>query len=779
MCDEEVVVSRIPSNMDLSACSMDCNEDWRLGGKSPCSGLSLPSRGRTSQYDVSEADSSSNVAQSQGTELQCRDQRVYSPAEIEAAGNSLRGFYWAYVAECKKRSRSVHKSIRTAFNDTLDAKIHSGRMEEVRCVDLSSTVPPISDQDVRLLCLALVPSAGKVLKDLYCLKLCDNDIGPVDAARLITLLMFFGNGELQLDLSRNHNIRGIELEQLAVKPDSSRKRRGLRSLVLDGCGIRWISQSDVRLLNGLQSLSLCYTSISNLWSITQALQPLALESLEFQEAVLHPQSMERCPKVSGHQKSRFSSNRPLSWRPRESPVCREKAYRAFVIMKLPTLKMLDGKPITDEERRTARDIVSEHYELEPANRGESLYSVLRSQQVKGTSMLENEVYSYSSRRPQKYSRVFARALQSMTRSPCISLPCPTEARPRQFEYNPVYREFMMYGTVGGEICLLNHDEGRVDGSTQLIPDMRTRRDTLTGQLVEASPAGSNAILGLCWTNKDGKRLLAGADNGTISLFNAEAMQEKKSGYVSSFDRFHELTSLNINCEDQTFLVSGYSNHIAAYDLPTGRLQTVLRDCHSNHINVLKFSHYTPSVFATSSFDHEVKLWDLREPTYGGVKRPIYSRRSNKANVMVCFSPDDRYLLASAVDNEVRQYNTYSGELVRKYDIRPTYSPDNFTRSYFMNGGDYFVTGSCCENVVRIFNSNTGRMLRDFEVESKWFRKQWKDGSEDWASNVQIFVQSLRGDPSNPFNFSVLAASSKCMSSAIVKVNLTKDSSEDS
>ena len=36
--------------------------------------------------------------------------------------------------------------------------------------------------------------------------------------------------------------------------------------------------------------------------------------------------------------------------------------------------------------------------------------------------------------------------------------------------------------------------------------------------------------------------------------------------------------------------------------------------------------------------------------------------------MVCFSPDDRYLLSSAVDNEVRQYMAVDGRLTMKFDI---------------------------------------------------------------------------------------------------------------
>lgn len=97
-----------------------------------------------------------------------------------------------------------------------------------------------------------------------------------------------------------------------------------------------------------------------------------------------------------------------------------------------------------------------------------------------------------------------------------------------------------------------------------------------------------------------------------------------------------------------FLVSGYSKNVALYDINSGRRLQVFADMHREHINVVKFANHSPFTFATSSFDHDVKLWDLRQSPV----RPCYTATSSKGNVMVCFSPDDHYLLASAVDNEV-------------------------------------------------------------------------------------------------------------------------------
>jgi WD40 repeat protein len=38
----------------------------------------------------------------------------------------------------------------------------------------------------------------------------------------------------------------------------------------------------------------------------------------------------------------------------------------------------------------------------------------------------------------------------------------------------------------------------------------------------------------------------------------------------------------------------------------------LANMHTQHINVIKFSGSNPNLFATSSFDRSIKLWDLRQ-----------------------------------------------------------------------------------------------------------------------------------------------------------------------
>lgn len=149
------------------------------------------------------------------------------------------------------------------------------------------------------------------------------------------------------------------------------------------------------------------------------------------------------------------------------------------------------------------------------------------------------------------------------------------------------------------------------------------------------------------------QIIAGSDNGTLRLYDIQHFPTTNRGVYQNrgsviFDEFDQLTSVHVNSTDEKFLASGYSKNVALYDISSGRRLQVFTDMHREHINVVKFSNHSPSLFATSSFDQDVKMWDIRQ----NATQPCYTASSSRGNVMVCFSPDDHYLLVSAVDNEV-------------------------------------------------------------------------------------------------------------------------------
>ncbi|CAM9549795.1 unnamed protein product, partial [Ectocarpus sp. 8 AP-2014] len=122
--------------------------------------------------------------------------------------------------------------------------------------------------------------------------------------------------------------------------------------------------------------------------------------------------------------------------------------------------------------------------------------------------------------------------------------------------------------------------------------------------------------------------------------------------------------------------------------------------------------------------------------------PIYTCHSEMGHVMLSFSPDDVFLLTSAVDNEVKQYLALDGRLHMDLDVPKTGLDENFTRSYYTSSGRLILSGSSEEQTVRLYCAQTGRLIHSAEM-----YPGRKHGS--------LYVQSLRGDPHHDFQFSVL------------------------
>ncbi|XP_011088178.1 uncharacterized protein LOC105169483 [Sesamum indicum] len=439
-----------------------------------------------------------------------------------------------------------------------------------------------------------------------------------------------------------------------------------------------------------------------------------------------------------------------------SPICYEKHYRDYMIASLPSLKVLDNLPIGKVVSERASDTFRRHFEYLPYNRNdkESVVSILQKRETRANlpcSRASRKNFSSLPRKSQYfYSRSLSAAKMGCSAWPKLHpLPITGTAlrdekrnfRPRQFEYHPSDSSLMVFGTLDGEVVVINHESGQI---VSYIPSL----------------GAMNSILGLCWLRKYPSKLIAGSDNGSLRLYDIQHIPTTNRRLYHSFgsvtfDEFDQLTSVHVNSTDELFLASGYSKNVALYDINSGRRLQVFADMHREHINVVKFSNHSPSLFATSSFDQDVKMWDIRQKP----NQPCYTASSCRGNVMVCFSPDDHYLLVSAVDNEVKQLLAVDGRLHLDFGIASTGSSQNYTRSYYMSGRDYVISGSCDEHVVRICCANTGRRLRDVSLEGK-------------GAGASMFVQSLRGDPFRDFHMSILAAYIRPSSnSEIVKVNL--------
>mmetsp|Transcript_700 Transcript_700/g.2144 ORF Transcript_700/g.2144 Transcript_700/m.2144 type:complete len:803 (+) Transcript_700:68-2476(+) len=433
-----------------------------------------------------------------------------------------------------------------------------------------------------------------------------------------------------------------------------------------------------------------------------------------------------------------------------TPLLGKPFVRQFLLGMLEHLENLDGGKVTAAERTEAQTICQERFQLGPNDfaKPHGVLSVLHSRQLgvrrcrlNSKEASDEPVRALSrSHCPLQFQSRLAASVQQMDRLPTPRVLVDSEYAPRQFEYHHSDACKMIVGTSTGYVLLVNPHA-----------DTDSAADTVVTVLDEEQ----DNFLGLSWLRKENtSHFLAGSATGSIRLVDISKLHDSThSPVVYTYPMFPKLTSVNCNSTDQLFLASGYSRNITLYDLATGQQLKVLRNLHTEHINVLKFAHHSPNLFATSSFDAYVKLWDLRD----GAQRPVFSCQSNKGNVMVCFSHDDRFLLSSGIDNEVRQWDARSGRLHCAFNIQPRQRDHNYTRSYYMNEFDrpYIIVGSCDQDTIRIYDAINGKYFREVPI---------LDPAE---TNRPVYCQSLRGDPMFPFHFSVLASRARPFSSSTV------------
>lgn len=75
-----------------------------------------------------------------------------------------------------------------------------------------------------------------------------------------------------------------------------------------------------------------------------------------------------------------------------------------------------------------------------------------------------------------------------------------------------------------------------------------------------------------------------------------------------------------------------------------------------------------------------------------------------------------FLMLTFEAYQVKQLSAADGRLHMNFEIASTGSAHNYTRSYYMNGRDYVISGSCDEHVVHICSAQTGKRLKDVYLE---------------------------------------------------------------
>ena len=177
-----------------------------------------------------------------------------------------------------------------------------------------------------------------------------------------------------------------------------------------------------------------------------------------------------------------------------SPICFEKYYREYMITSLPHLKVLDNLPIREDDRERATITFSQYFEYLPYRRKhkESVVSILQRREIRASQSLM--------RTPkQKSSYISGKSKYFYTRSLCAAKvgssawpflhPLSISSsglgdegmgfRPRQFEYHPSDSSLMVFGTLDGEVVVVNHEKEKIVSHILSLGAM-------------------NSVLGLCW-----------------------------------------------------------------------------------------------------------------------------------------------------------------------------------------------------------------------------------------------------------------------------------------
>lgn len=180
-----------------------------------------------------------------------------------------------------------------------------------------------------------------------------------------------------------------------------------------------------------------------------------------------------------------------------SPICYEKHYRDYMIASLPNLKVLDDLPIGKVDRERANDVFIRHFEYLPYNRHnkESVVSMLQKREIRSNlpcTHASRKKFSSSSRKSQYfYSRSLSAAkmgssawptLHPLSLAGSLSRDERRNFRPRQFEYHPADSSLMVFGTLDGEVVVINHESEKI---VRYIPSL----------------GAMNSVLGLCWLKK--------------------------------------------------------------------------------------------------------------------------------------------------------------------------------------------------------------------------------------------------------------------------------------
>mmetsp|Transcript_7613 Transcript_7613/g.22451 ORF Transcript_7613/g.22451 Transcript_7613/m.22451 type:complete len:996 (-) Transcript_7613:119-3106(-) len=264
---------------------------------------------------------------------------------------------------------------------------------------------------------------------------------------------------------------------------------------------------------------------------------------------------------------------------------------------------------------------------------------------------------------------------------------PRTLRTRQFEFHPNLPDKLLVGDKKGSVNILDIESDEVH---------------------PALSVGNCPLLGLVWLKSHVQSVVCGTSHsGKVMFLKYDPNQGPNKPVLScthTAEAFPKLSSLSANCTDDFLLASGISPNVAIYDIQTGKVLHRAHGIHEHFINISRFCHTSPHIFATASFDHTCKVWDLRQPLTAD--RPLKTLYTGGHNVMCVFSPDDQRVLCSGVDTRLMQFEVPSWrQTPESFPLRSPVHRERYRRSTYLGDSWHFITAATEESHMHLLSAD--------------------------------------------------------------------------
>ncbi|KAI8059070.1 WD40-repeat-containing domain protein [Gilbertella persicaria] len=204
---------------------------------------------------------------------------------------------------------------------------------------------------------------------------------------------------------------------------------------------------------------------------------------------------------------------------------------------------------------------------------------------------------------------------------------------------------------------------------------------------------------------NGLVLASCSNDQSIKLFDLS-----KSGVKRAFRYLQDAQPVNSICFHPSgdFLLAGTKDAaVRIYDVKTLQCYTnsSSADVHRGSVSQIRYSN-TGKIFATSSFDGTVRIWDS---TSSQCIRTLEGAHGGTAVSSVRFTANEKYLLTAGLDSTIRLWEVTSGNVLMEYkghEQRTQMLQPSFT---YTEG--FIVIGDEASTDVVVYDTQTGTLAK--------------------------------------------------------------------